>query len=36
MAKQRLKLKAQTKLLSVDIFYQSNFHGGLIQVLLGY
>ena len=31
MAKQCLRLKAETKLLSADTFYQSNFHCGLMQ-----
>ena len=31
MAKQCLRLKTETKLLSADTFYQSNFHCGLMQ-----
>ena len=31
MTKQCLRLKAETKLLSADTFYQSNFHCGLMQ-----
>ena len=31
MGKQCLRLKAETKLLSADTFYQSNFHCGLMQ-----
>ena len=34
MAIQRLTSNARTKLLSADVFYQSNFHRGFMQFKL--